>query len=107
MNTRSLTHLSDENCDKHINHSHLMYGPNINTRNIVDDSDSVTTLENILIKTHIKYVTTVKSHFLNRLYKEYLYNYVKNNTKEKRELKINGVVLIQDDKLTPCNNWRK
>ena len=72
MNTRSLTYLSDENCDKHINHSHLMYDPNTNTRNIVDDCDNVTTLENILIKTHIKYVTTVKSHFLNRLYKEYL-----------------------------------
>ena len=33
--------------------------------------------------------------------------YHKNNTNEKRELKINNVVLIQDDKITPHNNWRK
>ena len=30
-----------------------------------------------------------------------------NNTKEKLELKINDVVLIQDDKITPRNNWRR
>ena len=30
----------------------------------------------------------------------------KNNTKEKRDLKINDVV-IQEDKITQCNNWRR
>ena len=29
------------------------------------------------------------------------------NTKEKQELKINDVVLTQDDKITPRNNWRR
>ena len=31
----------------------------------------------------------------------------KNNTNEKRELKDNDVVLIQDDKITPRKYWRK
>ena len=31
----------------------------------------------------------------------------KNNTKEKQELKINDEVLIQDDKITPCSNWKR
>ena len=30
---------------------------------------------------------------------------MKNNAKEKRELRINDVVLIQDDKITLCTNW--
>ena len=33
--------------------------------------------------------------------------YHKNNINEKRELKTNDVVLIQDGKTTPRNNWRK
>ena len=33
--------------------------------------------------------------------------YQKNNTKEKREVKINDVVLIQDNKITPRNNWKR
>ena len=31
----------------------------------------------------------------------------KNNANEKRELKINDVVIIQDDKFTPLKNSRK
>ena len=31
----------------------------------------------------------------------------KNNTNEKRELKTNDVVLIQEDKITPRKYWRK
>ena len=34
-------------------------------------------------------------------------HYHKNNTNEKRELKTNDVVLIQDDKITPRKYWRK
>ena len=66
-----------------------------------------------MIKTHIKYVTAVSNHFWNRFYKEYLlslrekHRYHKNNTKEKREWKINDVVLIQDDKITPRSNWKR
>ena len=45
MNARSLTYLSGRNCGEYINHSHLMYGPNKNTRNIVDDDENVITLE--------------------------------------------------------------
>ena len=45
MNTRSLTYLSGRNCGEYINHSHLMYGPNKNTRNIVDEDENVITLE--------------------------------------------------------------
>ena len=45
MNTRSLTYLSGRNFGEYINHSHLMYGPNKNTRNIVDDDENVITLE--------------------------------------------------------------
>ena len=92
---------------------HLMYGQNINRRNIVDDDDSVITLDKTLIKTSIKHVTPVTNHFWNRFYKEYLLSlcenhcYHKNNTNEKRELKINDVVLIQDVKITPRNNWRR
>ena len=113
MNTRPLTYLSEENCDEHITPSHLMYGRNINRRNIVNDNDNVITLDKTLITTRIKHVTAVLNHFWNRFYKEYLlslcekYRYQKNNTKKKRELKINDVVLIQDDKTTPRNNWRK
>ena len=113
MNTRPLTYLSEENCDEHITPSHLMYGRNINRRNIVNDNDNVITLDKTLIKTRIKHVTAVSNHFWNRFYKEYLlslreqHRYRKNNTKEKRELKINDVVLIQDDKITPRNNWRR
>ena len=66
-----------------------------------------------MIKTRIKHVTAVRNHFWNRLYKEYLlslrekHRYRKNNKYEKRELKINDVVLIQDDKITPRKNWRR
>ena len=113
MNTRPLTYLSEENCDEHITPSHLMYGRNINRRNIVNDNDNVITLDKTLIKTRLKHVTAVSNHFWNRFYKEYLlslrekHHYHKNNTKEKWELKINNVVLIQDDKITPHNNWRR
>ena len=112
MNTRPLTYLSEENCDEHITPSHLMYGRNINRRNIVNDNDNVITLDKTLIKTRIKHVTAVSNHFWDRFYKEYLLSlrekhlYHKNNTK-KRELKISDVVLIQDDKIAPCNNWRR
>ena len=113
MNTRPLTYLSEENCDEHITPSHLMYGRNINRRNIVDDNDNVITLDKTLIETRIKHVTAVTNHFWNRFYKEYLlslrekHHYHKNNTKEKREFKINDVVLIQDDKIPSCNNWKR
>ena len=113
MNPRPFTYLSEENCDKHITPSHLKYGRNINRRNIANDNDNVISLDKTLIKTRIKYVTAVSNHFWNRFYKEYLLSlrekhfYHKKNTKEKRELKINDVVLIQDDKITPRNNWRR
>ena len=113
MNTGPLTYLSKENCDEHITPSHLMYGRNINRRNIVNDNDNVITLDKTLIKTRIKHVTAVSNHFWNRFYKEYLlslrekHHYHKNNTKEKREFKINDVVLIQDDKIPSCNNWKR
>ena len=41
MNTRSLTYLSDENCDEHITPSHLIYGRITNRRNLVDDNVTV------------------------------------------------------------------
>ena len=72
MNTRSLICLSGRNCGEYINHSHLMYGPNKNTRNIVDENENVITLEKILIKTRIKHVTVVTNQFLNRRDIEYL-----------------------------------
>ena len=112
MNARPLTYLSEENCDEHITPSHLMYGRNINRRNIVNDNDSVATSDKTLIKTRIKHVTAVSNHFWDRFYKEYLLSlrekhlYHKSNTK-KRELKISDVVLIQDDKIAPCNNWSR
>ena len=90
MNTRPLTYLSEENCDEHITASHLIYGRKINRRNIVDNNDNVITLDKTLIKTRIKHVTAVANHC-----KEYLLSlrekhiYQKNNTKEKREVKIN------------------
>ena len=113
MNLRPLTYLSKGNCDENITPSYLMYGRNTNRRNIVNDNDNIITLDETLIKTRIKHVTAVLNHFLNRFYKEYLlslrekHRYHKNNTKEKQELKINDVVLIQDDKITPGNNWRR
>ena len=91
MNTRPLTYLSEENCDEHITASDLIYGRKINRRNIVGNIDNVITLDKTLIKTRIKHVTAVANHF-----KEYLlsirekYIYQKNNTKEKREVKINA-----------------
>ena len=63
MNTRSLTYLSGRNGDEYINHSHLMYGPNKNTRNIVDGNENVVTLDKKLIKTRINYVTVVTNQF--------------------------------------------
>ena len=113
MNTRPLTYLSEENYDEHITPSHLMYGQNINRRNIVNDNGNVITLDKTLIKARIKHVTAASNHFWNIFCKEYLlslrekHRYRKNNTKEKLELKINDVVLIQDDKITPRNNWRR
>ena len=107
MNTRPLTYLSEENCDKHITPSQLMHGRNIHRRNIVNDND------NALIKTRNKQVTAVSNHFWNRFTKEYLlslrekHRYHKNSTNEKQELTINNVVLIQDNKITPCNNWKR
>ena len=74
-------------------------------KNIVDDIVNVVNLYKTLIKTRINYVTAVTNHFWNRFYIEYLYH--KNNTNEKRELKINDVVLIQDNKITSHNNWRR
>ena len=49
-----------------------MYGPNKNTRNIVDENENVITLEKILIKARIKYVTVVTNQFLIKLDIEYL-----------------------------------
>ena len=113
INTRPLTYLSEENCNKHIIPSHIMCSRNINKRNIVDDNDNVITLDKTLIKTHIKHVTAVSKKFWNRFYEEYLlsicekHRYHKNNTKEKWELKIKNAVLVQEDKITPRNNWRR
>ena len=69
-------------------------------------------LAKIAIKTHIKHVTSVTKRFWKRFCKRYLLSlrekhYHKNNINEKRELKTNDVVLIQDGKITPRNNWRK
>ena len=72
MNIRSLIYLSRRNCGEYINQPHLMYCPNKNTRNIVDENENVITLEKILIKTRIKHVTVVTNQFLNRLEIEYL-----------------------------------
>ena len=113
MNTRPPTYLSKGNCDEHITPSHLMYDRNINRKNIVNDNDNVIKLDKTLIKTRIKHVTAASSYFQNRFYKEYLlplrekHRYHKNNTNEKWELKINDVVLIQDDKITQRNNQRR
>ena len=65
MNTRPLTYLSGKNCDKHITPSHLMYGRNINKRNIEYDNDDIITFDKTLINTRIKHVTTVTvtNHF--------------------------------------------
>ena len=98
MNTRPLTYLSEEDCDEHITPSHLMYGRNINRRNIVNDNYNVITLDKTLIKTLIKHVTAVSNHFWNRFYKEYLlslgekhrYHYVKNIVTIKTIQKKNG-----------------
>ena len=98
MNTRPLTYLSEENYDEHITPSHLMYGRNINRRNIVNVNDNVITLDKTLIKTRIKHVTAVSNHFWNRFYKKYLlslrekHSYHKNNTKEKREKRCKNIV---------------
>ena len=78
INSRPLTYLSNENCDEHINPSKLMYGWNINRRNIVDDNDSFITLDKKLIITRIKHVTHVNNHFWNRFETEKHYHYVKN-----------------------------
>ena len=72
MNTRPITYLSEQNCDKHITPSHLMYGRNINRRNIVDDNDNIITLDKTLIKIRMKHVTVVTNHFWNKFYKSYL-----------------------------------
>ena len=40
-----------------------MYGPNKNTRNIVDGNENVVTLDKKLIKTRINYVTVVTNQF--------------------------------------------
>ena len=78
-----------------------MYGGNINRRNIVDGNENIISLGKSLIKTRIKHVTAVINRFWNRFYKEYLLSlrekhyYYKNSTREKQELKINAVVLIQ------------
>ena len=82
--------------------SHLIYGRNINRRNIVNDNGDIVTLDKTLIKTRIKHVTVVTNYFWNWFYEEYLlsflekYCYHENNTNEKRELKINDVTFIQD-----------
>ena len=105
MNTRPLAYLSEENRDEHITPSHLMYGQNINRRNIVNDDGNVIILDKTLVKPRIKHdIVLNPNHFWIRFYKKYLlslrekHRYHKNNIKEKRELKINNVVLIQDDK---------
>ena len=113
INKRPFTYLFEENCDEHIAPSHLMYGRIINRRNIVDDNDNIITLNKTLTKTRVKHVIAVANHFWNRFYKDYLLSlrekhcYYKNNTNEKRELKVTDVVLIQDYKITPRNNWRR
>ena len=61
MNTRPLTSSKDTSY-KHTAPSHLMYGRNINRRNIVDDNDNIITLDKTLIKTRIKHVTAVTNH---------------------------------------------
>ena len=87
MNTRPLTHLSEENCDEHITPSHFMYGRNINRRIIVNNNDNVITLDKPLTKTPIKHVTAVSNQFKNIFDKEYLlslpekHRYHKNNAK--------------------------
>ena len=113
MNTRPLTYLSEENYDEHITPSHLMYGRNINKRSIFDENNDIINLDKKLVRTRVKHVTAVTNHFWNRFYKEYLtslrekHYYNKISTKENRQLQINDVVLIQDDKISPRNNWRK
>ena len=45
--------------------SHLIYGRNINRRNIVNDNGDIVTLDKTLIKTRIKHVTVVTNYFWN------------------------------------------
>ena len=78
INSRPPTYLSDENWSEHITSSHLMYDPNINKRNIVDDNDSIITLDKTWIKTRIKHITAVINHFWNKFYKGYLLSLRKN-----------------------------
>ena len=75
MNTRHLTYLSDENCEDRITPSHLMYGRNINRKNIADDKGDIIIVNKTLIKTRIKHVIAVTKHFWNRYYKEYLLSF--------------------------------
>ena len=56
-------------------------------------------LAKIAIKTHIKHVTSVTKRFWKRFCKRYLLSLRekhKNNINEKRDLKTNDAVLIQD-----------
>ena len=104
MNTRPLTHLSEENFDEHITRSHLMYGRNINRRNAVDDNNNVITLDKnskLVLNTLLLFQTIFGVDFIKNIF----YHYMKNiviikaiQKKKKRELKINDVVLVQDDK---------
>ena len=45
--------------------SHLIYGRNINRRNIVNDNGDIVTLDKTLIKTRVKHVTVVTNYFWN------------------------------------------
>ena len=86
MDARPLTYLSEENCDEHITPSHLMYGRNVNKRNIVDGNVNVITLDKTLIKTRIKYVLLLQTIFGIDFIKNILYHYVKRKTGIEREI---------------------
>ena len=88
MNTRPLTHLSEENFDEHITRSPLMYGRNINRRNAVDDNDNVITLDKnskLVLNTLLLFQTIFGVDFIKNIFYHYMKNIVIIKTIQKKK----------------------
>ena len=110
INSRPLTYLYDDDIQDPITPSHLLCG-----RNIMSQVDHLPLTENPAnLGKRARYMHQVIQAFwarfsktyLNELREHHMYTARRKRTKEENVLKINDVVIIKEDNISPRSTWR-
>ena len=112
INTRPLTYLYSDEITEPITPSHLLVGRNLNAQ--LSNTPSTVDISADGLGKSVLYLRTVLDHFWNRFSHTYLNKlrehyiccnrYVK--TSEATSIKVDDVVVIKEDKMSPRSNWR-